>query len=303
MPVIYKRPRSIAAKASFRVGFLCAIMLIVSWALHRFGTLSTIDAISLWFVISAIATLGLILSCIGFFMLWYDGSKGGKASFFGFWLNLFVLLPICFAAYRYVSLPQQYDVQTSDKTQLEWLSPPTFLSSSSGQVLLNIGNDRIYNELTERRYQGAIDRVYKSILAATKSEKFILIASKGDDFLAQTEDVRAQEDQDAQASQASSAVPIPAPLPDRDTHINSGAADDDISFDATTITLQFAKSSLILGVDHHILIDMREDEDATYVNMRAATEFGSHDLGLNGDLINRFLRKVDQNLQGLVGAN
>lgn len=299
MPVIYKRPRSLAAIGAFRIGLLSALLLICVWGLHRFGSIATPIAINFWLITSFIALFSLGLAIIGFSMLWYNGAKGGKASFFGFWLSLFVLLPIGFSAYRYVSLPQQFDVKTSQDEELSWLKAPELPVSSldnqsSGNILLKIGNNRIYGQLTERRYQGAIDRVYKSIVDTSKSENFVQVASQGDDFLSAVDEVDGGSDDDQSAD-----IPIPAPLPDRQTVISG---DENLQFEGTTIKLQFTKSSLILGLDHHLLIEMREDEDATYVNMRSATGFGPHDLGLNAELINGFLGKVDANLQGIVGA-
>lgn len=304
MPVVYRRPSSVSALWSRKIGYFVLILLLTAWVGHRFFGFETSNAIAVGLLASAIAAIGLGLAIIGFSMLWLIGARGGRASFVGLCLNLVALLPFGLSFYRYVSLPQQFDVVTSSDVSIDWLRNPlrsnTWLSDdSSGEILLNVNNSRIYGQLTERRYEGAIDRVYRAIRAVASEEKLKVIAREGDDFLSPDEPQLEEG-----AADDASAVPVPAPTPrDRiNAPVQGQLGVEGSDFEGSTIRLQFAKDSLFLGVQHDILILLTEDETATFVNMRSATKQGPHDLGLNAELINSFLSKVDNRLLGIVGA-
>lgn len=304
MPVVYRRPSSVSALWSRKIGYFVIILLMTAWIGHRFFSFETSNAIAVGLLASAIAATGLGLAVIGFSMLWLIGARGGRASFVGLCLNLVALLPFGLSLYRYVSLPEQFDVVTSNDVAIDWLRnplrPQTWLSDdSSGEILLNMNNLRIYGQLTERRYEGAIDRVYRAIRAVASEEKLTVIARDGDDFLSPDE----PQIDEGEAAETTS-IPVPAPTPrDRvNSPLQVQLADGVNSFEGSTIRLQFAKNSLFLGIKHDILILLTEDETATFVNMRAATKQGPHDLGLNAELINSFLSKVDNRLLGIVGA-
>lgn len=304
MPVVYRRPSSVSAIWSRKIGYFVIILLLTAWIGHRFFGFETSNAIAVGLLASAIAATGLGLAIIGFSMLWLIGARGGRASFVGLCLNLVALLPFGLSLYRYVTLPEQFDVVTSDDIAVDWLRnpvrPKSWLSNeSSGEIMLNLNNSRIYGQLTERRYEGAIDRVYRAVRAVASEEKLKVIAREGDDFLSPDE----PQVDEAQANETT-AIPVPAPTPrDRiNAPVQGELLDGDNAFESSTIRLQFAKNSIILGVEHDILILLTEDETATFVNMRAATKQGPHDLGLNAELINSFLSKVDNRLLGIVGA-
>lgn len=305
MPVVYRRPSSISAVWSRKLGYFVIVLLLTIWVGHRFVGFSTSNAVASVMLASAIAALGLALAIIGFSMLWLIGAKGGRASFVGLCLNLIALLPFGFSAYRYVSLPEQFDVVTSDDLPIDWLRTPSrptswMPSSGSGEISLDLKNKRIYGQLAERRYQGAIDRVYRAVRAVATEEKLQVIARDGDDFLSPDEP-EAKGDENAETAN----IPVPAPTPQDRVNTQIGRDDGEQQspmFNSSTIRLQFSKNSLFLGLDHDIMILLTEDEEATFVNMRAATKHGPHDLGLNAELINSFLSKVDNRLLGIVGA-
>lgn len=298
MPVIYKRPKSVAAIWSRRIGYFVLLLLILLWGFHRFGGFPTPDTIAVGLVASSIAAFGLGLAVIGLSMLWAIGAKGGRASFVGLCLNLIVLLPFSLGAYRYVSLPQQNDVSTSEQELLNWLEEPERPQSwlqqeSTGEILINLKNTRIYSQLSERRYQGAIDRVYQAVQTIVRSEKFSVVSSEGNEFLSPIE----AESEQPQGDDSSVPVPTPAPA------IRPEASGGTVGFQGTTIRIQLKKKSLFLGVEQNIMLLLTEDEAATFVEMRSATKYGPHDLGFNAELINSFLTKVDNNLLGIVGSN
>lgn len=302
MPVIYKRPKSIAAIWSRRIGYFAIFLLVVLWGSHRFGSFPSPDAVAVGLVASFIAAFGLGLAIIGFSMLWIIGAKGGRASFVGLCLNLVALLPFGLGAYRYVSLPQQYDVSTSQQELLNWLEEPErpqswLPSENTGEVIIYLKNSRIYNQLSERRYQGAIDRVYQAVQTIIRSEKLTLVSNVGNEFLSPIEAEPEQGDQ-VQNNQAQGEITPPVPTPAPTIRLN-----DSDGFKGTTIRIQLKQKSFFLGIEHDVMLLLTEDEAATFVEMRSATRHSPHDLGFNAELINRFLTKVDNNLLGIVGSN
>ena len=317
MPVVYKRPSSLSAGWSRQIGYFVLVLLITIWIGHRFLGFATANAVAASILALGLALFGFAMAIIGFAMLWLIGAKGGRASFVGLTLNLIALAPFGLAFYKFISLPEQYDVVTAQKPQLEWLSEPIKPASwmptqSSGEIAFDLKNKRIYGELTERRYEGAIDRVYRAVRAVAKDEGYRITHSIGDDFLSPDEPEQNNKS-DTDASSSSENVPVPARTPSgRQAVANGVSGSDGVSgasglgnatqFEGSVIRLQMEKNSLILGLHHDVLILLTEDETATFVNMRSATQQGPHDLGLNAELINRFLSKVDNRLLGIVGA-
>jgi hypothetical protein len=311
MPVVYKRPSSLAAGWSRQIGYFVLVFLITIWVGHRFFGFATSNAVAVSMLALGLALFGFAMALVGFTMLWLIGAKGGRASFVGLTLNLIALAPFGLAFYKYISLPEQYDVVTAQKPQLEWLSAPIRPASwmptqSSGEIAFDLKNKRIYSELTERRYEGAIDRVYRAVRAVAKDQGYRITHRIGDDFLSPDEPEQNNTSEN-NANSTGADVPVPARTPSGRQAAGSGAAGsgglgNEPQFEGSVIRLQMKKNSLILGLHHDVLILLTEDETATFVNMRSATQHGPHDLGLNAELINRFLSNVDNRLLGIVGA-
>ena len=66
--------------------------------------------------------------------------------------------------------------------------------------------------------------------------------------------------------------------------------------------VQYRARTLVLGIPQDVLIRLSEEEQTTFVDMRAATRDGEHDFGINADLIRSFLRDLDLQLLGIAGG-
>ena len=89
-------------------------------------------------------------------------------------------------------------------------------------------------------------------------------------------------------------APLPAPRP----NIEDGAFEALPSF----AVLQYSTKTLVLGIPQDVLVRLSEEEETTFVDMRAATRTGEHDFGLNADLIRSFLHDLDLQLLGIAGG-
>lgn len=59
------------------------------------------------------------------------------------------------------------------------------------------------------------------------------------------------------------------------------------------ISIEFSWRSPILHLPHEIVVRLTDEGETAYVDMRSRTVFGSHDLGTNAALIERFLTALD----------
>lgn len=306
MPFRYERPSSIAAAWSRGLGRFALVLAITAALLHRFGVLSLPDTVAVILLASVLAILVVGLSAVGFFMLWQIGARGGKAAFFGAVMAALVLGPVGVAASRYVMLPALHDISTDPIDPPKWLIEPEITPSWLSRSTLATPESRgaqlqAYPELTGRRYEGAIDRVLLAVQAIVASHKWTLVASLGADELAQGLELlpEAAED-DAAAPNAITGpvdparVPIPLARPD--------LGNLPLEPLPTDVRLQYTFRSMILGVRHDVLIRLVEEEETTFVDLRAATRDGQHDLGLDADLVKRFLRELDVSLLGIAGG-
>jgi len=305
MPFRPKRPYSVAASWSRTLGRFALMLAFMALLLHRVGILAMPNALAAVLLASVLSAVVLGLSIIGFFMLWHIGAKGGHASFAGMVMALIVLIPVGLAASRYVLLPNIHDVSTDVENPPEWLVEPEIVLSwiprSAGvDPAARALQAAAYPQVTGRRYEGAIDRVLLAVRAVAQENKWTPVANTGAealvDGLEPTSEAAGEQDAtDVLNGEADPArAPLPAPRPD----IENEPPQPLPSF----AVLQYRTKSLILGIPHDMIIRLSEEEETTYVDMRAATRDGDHDLGLNAELIRTFLRDLDVRLLGIAGG-
>lgn len=305
MPFRPQRPHSIAASWSRRLGRFTLLLALMALVLHRMSMLTMPNAIAAILLASVLATFVLGLAMIGFFMLWQIGAKGGHASFNGMVMALMVLIPVGLAASRYVLLPEIHDVSTDGVDAPEWLEPPQIEASwlrrrDGAAPAARVLQEVAYPQITGRRYEGAIDRVLLAVRAVVAENKWTPVANIGLDVLVNglepsvansaTEPAPAASNGEADPARA----PLPAPRPDIENLPLEPLP--------TFAVLQYTTRTLVLGVPQDILVRLSEEEETTFVDMRAATRDGDHDLGLNARLIKDFLRDLDIRLLGIAGG-
>ncbi|TDH38719.1 DUF1499 domain-containing protein [Pseudohoeflea suaedae] len=296
MPYRPERPVSIAAVWSRRLGLFALALALTTFVLQRFEMIALANAIAVILLAAAIAILAVAFAAIGFTMLWLIGARGGHASFWGMMMALVVLTPVGVGAARYITLPPIHDVTTDSITPPEWLEEPPIEASWLPRSKTVDAEERAeqfaaYPQLTGRRYGGAIDRVLEAISALTQERKWKLVETEGADFLVPDQEPpgAAQE-----TTKGESVVPIPVPRPE--------TGDGVAAVSAPVVRLQFTDRSLILGLRQDIMIRLVEEEETTFVDVRAATRTGQHDLGLNARLLEGFLHDLDVALLGIAGG-
>lgn len=296
MPYRPERSVSIAAIWARRLGLFALALALTAFLLQRMEILALANAIAVILLAVVLAIIAAALALIGFTMLWLVGAKGGRASFWGLVMALVVLAPIAVGAVRYVTLPAIHDISTDSINPPEWLAAPPIEPSwlprdATMDAEARAAQFKAYPRLTGRRYGGAIDRVLEAISALTQDRKWLLVDTDGADFL-----IPDQEPPGTETAQSAGegTIPIPEPRPE------TGAGVARVS--APVVRLQFTHRSLILGLRQDILIRLVEEEETTFVDIRAATRTGQHDLGLNARLVQNFLRDLDVALLGIAGG-
>lgn len=305
MPFRPQRPNSVAATWSRRLGRFALLLALMAVVLHRAGILVLPNAVAAILLASFLAIIVLGLSMIGFFMLWHIGAKGGHAAFSGIVMALMVLGPVGFAASRYVLLPEIHDVSTDVTNVPDWLEEPDIVASwlprgDGDDPAARAAQAEAYPQVTGRRYEGAIDRVLLAVSAVAAEKKWTPVANVGVEALVDglepvDEGAGAEEGAEASSGEADPArAPVPLPRPDIENELLAPLPNFAL--------MQFRTKTLVLGIPQDVLIRLDEEEETTYVDMRAATRDGNHDLGLNARLIRDFLRDLDIRLLGIAGG-
>lgn len=304
MPFRPQRPNSLAAAWSRRLGRFTLTLALMAVLLHRLSILAMPNTVAVILVATFLAMLVFGLAVIGFIMLWHIGAKGGHASFNGMVMALLVLVPVGLAAGRYVALPALHDISTDIEAAPQWLEPPPFvpswlLRSDAVDPMARSLQVQAYPSVAGRRYEGAIDRVLLAVNAAAADAKWVLVANIGAEALIDGLEANPAtgEDTDAQA-RSGEADPLRAPVPVPRPGVESGWSEPGPSY----AVLQYRTKTLVLGIPQDVLVRLSEEEETTFVDMRAATRDGNHDLGLNAELITRFLRDLDVRLLGIAGG-
>lgn len=303
MPFRPQRPNSIAASWSRRLGRFTLLLAFMALVLHRAGILDLPNAVAAILLAACLSIIVLGLSMIGFFMLWHVGAKGGHASFAGMVMALMVLIPVGLAASRYVLLPRIHDVSTDVVEVPEWLEPPDIAlswmkRSNGGDAAARELQSVAYPQVTGRRYGGAIDRVFLAVRAVVQENKWTQVAHVGVealvDGLEPTPEQTGESELISNGEVDPARAPIPAPRPDIEN--------EPLEALPTFALMQYETKTLVLGIPQDVLIRLVEEEETTFVDMRAATRDGDHDLGLNAELIKTFLRDLDIRLLGIAGG-
>ena len=72
-------------------------------------------------------------------------------------------------------------------------------------------------------------------------------------------------------------------------------ADDELFF-------EFAYSIPVLGIPGSVVLRLADEGDTSFIDMRARTDYVSHDLGWNARLIRNYMNTLDFELIGIVGT-
>ncbi|MBX4993885.1 hypothetical protein ABID08_005410 [Rhizobium binae] len=301
MAIRYDRPVSSAARFSRLLGAFSLVLALAVLIAHRFGGLATPYLVLLLIVAAGCALLAALLAAIGLRSLWVSGAEGGLAALAALIYAAFPLGIGAFAAERYLTLPDIYDVSTDPVAAPDWLSIP-----KADQIWLKRNlvtpEDRekqisAYPELSGRRYEGALDRVLEAVRKVAKQSGFTIVKSSGTgeaDGGLEDRPANSASGDDA-VTDAPGLIPVPTPRP----------YDDDVAKlirGANGVTLQATTRTLILGLRFDMLIRLREEAETTFVDIRVASRYGQHDLGFSAEVAGDYLKALDAELLGIAGG-
>ena len=311
MQIRYDRPVSRSAFLARRLALFSLGLLAVVMLAHRFGPLKTPDFVLLVLACAIPAALSVPLALIGLARLWQVGALGGVASA---WALVLAALPLGlpgYGYYLYATKPQLTEVATDLADRPAWVSPPAAeqhllprpaLPDDAGAL-----QQAAYPGLNGRRYEGAIDRVYEAVRKVAAENRMVLTASRGEEYGLPALELRptAEEEPDAAIEGAaptpsedtlpeSGPLPTARPEPSQMMVVNDGEPEG-------TARLQFATRTLLLGLPFDVIVRLREEAETTLVDIRVASRYGPHDLGMSERIAQGFLHALDAELLGIAG--
>ncbi|MCK8780597.1 DUF1499 domain-containing protein [Rhizobium sp. NTR19] len=297
MTVRFVRPVSQSAYVARRLGYSALILFLLATAAHRFGPLTTPDFIVLVLVAAGIGAVSVPLAIIGLARLWQVGAEGGVAATKGLLAACIPLALVATGTFYYHTLPRIYDVSTDLADPPPWIAEPQANQQWLPRPLGVTPVERrlqfaAYPGLTGRRYEGAIDRVYQGVTRAATSAQIGITHKEGVELVEPDISERpAREDEQAPVPDV---APIPLPRPELSLAPVFGTSGD--------VLLQGEARTLVLGLRFDVVIRLREDDDTTSVDMRVASRYGPHDLGLSESIAEDFLDRLDAELLGIAGG-
>lgn len=299
MTVRYERPVSRAAYLGRRLAIFSFFLFVAAWGLHRFGPLSTPSFLAVALAAAVISAFATYLAMIGIGALWFRGARGGKASAAALFFAVLPLAAFAYGAVNYVGLPPIYDVSTDTATPPDWLDAPSADQSWLGPRRPVTASDRRlqlaqWPDLTGRRYDGALDRVYTAARKVAIEQGLAIRLERGAPELALQEIPESQADREEAVPDALDYVPVPIPRPEDTAAEDSGLPPGDPSIQGEHRTFAF-------GFRQDVVIRLKEELETTLVDVRVASRYGDRDLGAGVAYIERYLRALDAELLGIAG--
>jgi hypothetical protein len=241
----------------------------------------------------------VVLAGIGFVRLWRVGARGGRAAFVALLLAALPLGVAGYAVYAYVTRPMIYDVTTDPFASPPWLKVPVAHQDFLARPPVTLADREIqaaaYPELTGRRYEGALDRVLEGARKVAGEQGIVFTGEAGlENVISDLEDLAVKPDEDTSGESAITVVPVPSARPLEEGFLPRIGGPSDV-------LLQGEWRSLVFGFRFDVSIRLREEEETALVDMRVASRYGPHDLGLGAAFAERYLKALDAELLGIAG--
>jgi hypothetical protein len=151
-----------------------------------------------------------------------------------------------------------------------------------------------WRDLTGRRYDGALDRVYTAARKVAVEQGLDIRFERGAPELALQEIPESQAGKEEAVPDALDYVPVPIPRPAED-------APDDAALPPGDPSIQGEQRTFAFGFRQDVVIRLREELETTLVDVRVASRYGDRDLGAGVAYIERYLRALDAELLGIAG--
>ena len=301
MMIRYERPVSQAARFARRLGQMAFLLCLAALVAHRFGFLGTPILAAALMASSAIALLAVLLALVGLQRLWQVGAEGGLAAVKAILLSL---LPLGLAAAAIIlvrTTPPVADVTTDPANPPQWLTNPQVQPILLPLKLADttpLAAGEAYPDLTGRRYEGALDRVYRAVAKVAAAEHIRITAERGlENAVVDIEDSTSPARKVAPAPELPKVQETPAigPVPRERPEAGLPAAP------RGDVMLQGEKRTFLLGLPFDVLIRLREGDETTAVDIRIAARYGPQDMGFGAEMAETYLRSLDAELLGIAG--
>uniref|UniRef100_A0A7C1NZA7 DUF1499 domain-containing protein n=1 Tax=Agrobacterium albertimagni TaxID=147266 RepID=A0A7C1NZA7_9HYPH len=310
MHIRYDRPVSRSAFLARRLALFSLGLLLIVVLAHRFGPLSTPEFVLLVLASAVPAALAVPLALLGLARLWQIGALGGVASA---WALIYAALPLAlpgYGYYLYVTKPKLTEVSTDLADRPAFVSLPNVpqhllprpaLPADAGEAQL-----AAYPGLNGRRYEGAIDRVYEAVRKVATENRLVVTASRGEEYglpaleLRSTTESPVEAEAEGAVTATQDALPESGPLPTARPEPSLLVPLSDGEPEGTA-RLQFATRTLVLGLPFDAVVRLREEAEMTLVDIRVASRYGPHDLGISDRIAEGFLHALDAELLGIAG--
>ena len=297
MTIRYERPVSNAARLSRRFGQMALLLCLVALGLHRVGFLATPHMVFAVGMSAVLAAVAVLCGLVGLQRLWQVGALGGVKATKGLITATPPLVLAGLAIHLYNTAPPVADVTTDHLNRPEWLKPPAaeqgFLPRRERSPSATARELAAYPDLTGRRYEGALDRVYSAVTKVAAAEHIAITSQSGMDAGVDIETMPAAGAPAEDGGIAETPEVGPVPLERPQPGLAAGPRAD--------VILQGEKRTLILGLPFDVLIRLHEDAETTTVDMRVSSRYGASDLGFGAAIAESYLRALDAELLGIAG--
>ncbi len=301
MTIRYDRPVCRSAFLARRLGRAAAVFLVLVVLLHRFGPLTTPDFVALVLASAVPAALAVPLALFGLWRLWKVGALGGVAAAKAL---LYAALPlglVGFAAFQYTTRPMLYDVSTDPVDPPAWITVPEakqqWLDRPPVTPAMRQAQVGAYPGLTGRRYEGALDRVHEAVVKVADLTGLTVTASRGHELLQpELVPLPQRKDTPAPAETIPDVGPVPLPRPAPQEFAVAEPPEP-----AGTARIQAETRTLVLGLSFDVMVRLREEAETTLVDVRVASRYGPHDLGIGDVIAEHYLHELDAELLGVAG--
>lgn len=299
MVIRYERPYSHSAHWARRLSSFGLLLFLAAALSHRFGPLTTPHFLLLAGIGTAFAFVAVILAVVGFVRLWRVGARGGKAAFVALLLAALPLGVAGYGAQAYLTRPKIYDVTTDPFSSPPWLKVPIANQDFLPRPPVTLQDREIqataYPGLTGRRYEGALDRVLQGVRKVAAEQGIVFTGESGlENVVADLEDLVVKPDAEKPGGSVVEVVPVPSARPLENGLLPPIGGPNDV-------LLQGEWRTLVFGFRFDVSIRLREEEETALVDMRAASRYGPHDLGLGAAFAERYLKALDAELLGIAG--
>lgn len=273
-------------RPAMRAAIFAVLLGALTLLTRRIGLVTYDELIVPLVVAAGAAAFALAMSAFTLLDCWLRGARGGWRALRAIALSLVVLVPSAFAAQRYVTEPATADVAT------DVLEPPVLTATEDLPFAVPEQG---------RRFESAIERVSAAVETTFAELGWALVERDG--TIATTE-IGAPLAPPVEAEEGAVPVPRMRPLtPEEQARVREREAAEreliaaERREEEARLFYRAVVRSRVLGVPSDIVVRLRDDGEATVLDLRSRSREGERDLGENRRRIRAFLAKMDEVVQ------